>query len=601
MTNLIFSLKFALKNESKISFSFLLAQTLKSIFLALSLNLTALIVDEVQKRNFNSRTFILLTITLILNLFLSNLSLILREKIKIRLNYHLKNKLINTFQQIPYIEFENNDFLNNMNLAIEASNDKITNIFLSFSDFLSEIIKFISIFVLVCNLAKSIAALLIILLISTIFLESLSAKIMNKLFQAQSENDRLFKHFEDHCSDRDTMAYLRVMHALDYIRNKINKISNKLIKERIQTTAKASAISSMSRVASLLFLIVSSFILVKQLSLGQISLASFSVVFPSLLIVIETAVSISLQYALLAMNLFYAKHYKNLLASADGLKLNNELSLNTNSIKTYTNPSNISSLAKWSEIFQNWDSKEAIININNLSFSYPNSEIKILDGLNLKIYKSENIALLGRNGSGKTTLTKILLGLYPYNVGSIKVLGHELKSLSRSDISNIFTAIFQDYANYDFSLRENITLSNNDENKDNEIKKKLDFLNLGDISHDLNINLGKSTTDSHDFSQGIWQRIAIARAIIKRSPLLILDEPLSASDPEAEVDLYNKLFIDKERNKIMITHRIGAVREASRILILEDGKIISDGSHEDLINTSSIYQEMIENQKKWYK
>lgn len=241
------------------------------------------------------------------------------------------------------------------------------------------------------------------------------------------------------------------------------------------------------------------------------------------------------------------------------------------------------------------------ITLKNVSFKYPNLQQNILSNINLTIKKGETIAIVGQNGSGKTTLCKIIAGLYPIQSGEILYDNINLENIKYYNTS----AIFQNFCKYEMILKDNVSISQikDSENNDKILKsiKKSGLILQNDLFYNnIDTMLGKEF-DGIDLSGGQWQRIAIARGLFKEHNFIILDEPTSAIDPIEETNLYNNFSnICKNKTAILVTHRLGSVKLADRIIVLKNGKIVEEGSHKELIIKDGEYKKLYSSQKKWY-
>lgn len=245
------------------------------------------------------------------------------------------------------------------------------------------------------------------------------------------------------------------------------------------------------------------------------------------------------------------------------------------------------------------------IEFKNVTFKYPETEPLILDNLSMTLYGDKHYSFVGKNGAGKTTITKLLTGLYTNYEGEIYINNKNLRDYTQAELKGIFSVVYQDFAKYEVSLKESVSLGNINGCDEENIKKAVDVVGLEDevkrFKDGLDTPLGKTRTDGTDVSGGQWQRIAIARTLISSCPVYILDEPTASLDPISERNVY-KLFgrVSKGRMTIFITHRLGAARLADEILVLEDGKIVEQGSHDELLEQSGLYAEMFESQRSWY-
>lgn len=235
------------------------------------------------------------------------------------------------------------------------------------------------------------------------------------------------------------------------------------------------------------------------------------------------------------------------------------------------------------------------ISFQNLYFKYPGQNNFILKDINLDIKSGEKILLVGKNGVGKSTLIKLLLKIYEPTSGFIKINGININDIDNDEFARIITCIFQDSQLFNFSIRENIALSD----KDNEdlIKKSL---NLAGIDYLLNLPSSIDTNLNREFddtgyipSGGEVQKLSLARAIYKNSSIIILDEPTAAYDVESEFNFLKNIDqIFFRKTCLFVSHRLYHAKYFERIILLEDGRIVEDGSHEELMRNHGRYYKM---------
>lgn len=243
------------------------------------------------------------------------------------------------------------------------------------------------------------------------------------------------------------------------------------------------------------------------------------------------------------------------------------------------------------------------LEFNNVSFKYTNTDRYVLKNFNLSIEKGKKYALVGLNGEGKTTIVKLAVGLYSDYEGMILLNGKNIQEYSREELNQIMSVLFQDFAKYSTSIRENIwgskeggSLASINGIDGIELNALIDRLPDG-----IDTEIGKISEQSIDLSGGEWQKIAFARVLAKDSPVIILDEPTAALDPIIESKLY-ALFYDMTQNKtsIVISHRLGATKLYDNILVLSEGNVAESGTHDELIERKGLYYHMYESQKEWY-
>ncbi len=241
----------------------------------------------------------------------------------------------------------------------------------------------------------------------------------------------------------------------------------------------------------------------------------------------------------------------------------------------------------------------------SVSFRYPGSDIQALDNINLKITKGQRLAVVGMNGAGKTTLIKLLCRFYKPTAGRIMLNGVDISEYDYSDYIKIFSVVFQDFNLFSFALDQNVASSERIDAARLEKSFKgagLDAL-MEELSGDYTIPLGKHfDKDGRDFSGGEKQKIAIARALYKDAPIVVLDEPTAALDPIAEFEIYSK-FNDLvgQKASVFISHRLSSCRFCHNIAVFDGGKIVQFGSHDELLsNKSGKYSELWNAQAKHY-
>ena len=253
------------------------------------------------------------------------------------------------------------------------------------------------------------------------------------------------------------------------------------------------------------------------------------------------------------------------------------------------------------------DVEEFDIKLNNVQFSYPETEKKIFEGLNLEIKNGEKVAIVGVNGSGKSTLIKLLTKAYEVTGGEINLGGKNVLNISEDSFYKKICCLYQNNLNLRFlTVKENVSVGNVDipidETRVVEALEKADAMDfINEYPKKLNQILDKVYEGGIEPSGGQWQKIAIARALYKNADILILDEATSAIDAEAEEKIFNNIY-DSVSGKtvIIISHRFSTVRRADRIVVLEDGKIIEDGKHEELMALEGAYARAFNIQAKGY-
>jgi len=244
---------------------------------------------------------------------------------------------------------------------------------------------------------------------------------------------------------------------------------------------------------------------------------------------------------------------------------------------------------------------------DNVSFKYPGSSEDAIQEFNLTIKSGELIALVGENGAGKSTIVRLLLRFYDVDSGSINIGGVDLKNTNPEELRNRIGVLFQDYANYELTVRENVTMGRpNAEVLDDRVLESLrdarsEWL-VKKMPNGLDSKVGRLFEGGHDLSGGEWQRLALARIMYRDADIWILDEPTSSLDPEAEAAIFAELKENlKGRIGIVISHRFSTVRIADRIAVIVDGKVSEVGSHQVLMKAGGRYSQLFELQAAGYR
>jgi len=245
--------------------------------------------------------------------------------------------------------------------------------------------------------------------------------------------------------------------------------------------------------------------------------------------------------------------------------------------------------------------KEKIV-VGNLSFTYPGNEQKTINNISFEINKGEIVALVGPNGAGKSTLVRLLCRLYDPDSGAIRYDGNNIRNIDPEAYRKQFSVVFQDFMLYNLTAGENIRMGNiSAENSDPGIKSSAADTGISDMITALpkgyDTVIGNLFDDSRELSWGEWQKLALARALFRDAPVLILDEPSSSLDADTEFEIFSRFReIVKDRTSILISHRFTNVSLADKIIVLDKGAIAETGTHDELIKSGGMYSTMYNKQ-----
>lgn len=247
------------------------------------------------------------------------------------------------------------------------------------------------------------------------------------------------------------------------------------------------------------------------------------------------------------------------------------------------------------------------IQFHHVSFQYSSSSRKGLEDISLTIRPGEVVALVGENGAGKTTLIKLLCRLYDPAEGMITFEGINLRDFDPADLRREISVVFQDYAKYHLTASENIWLGNidlptNDEHIEEAARKSGADDVIKNLPKGYETLLGNWFEEGEELSIGQWQKVALARAFLRDSQVIVLDEPTSAMDALAEYEVFkNFRKLIEDRAAILISHRLSTVKMADCIYVLEDGRIVESGTHSELVQRGGTYAHLFETQAQHYR
>jgi len=246
------------------------------------------------------------------------------------------------------------------------------------------------------------------------------------------------------------------------------------------------------------------------------------------------------------------------------------------------------------------------IEFKNVSFTYPGQQDYALKNINIKLKAGKKLSVVGENGAGKTTFVKLLCRIYDPTDGAIFLDGVDIRDIDFDKYMALFSTVFQDYKLYALSLKDNVALSESDRTSDSEVENILRKAGFGDKLD--NLPKGVQTLVFRNFdgegfepSGGEGQKIALARALFKNSPIVVLDEPAAALDPRAEYEMYQNFDnLIENKTAVYISHRLSSARFCDCIAVFDNGEIVEYGTHDNLIHNNGLYAELWAMQAKYY-
>lgn len=409
------------------------------------------------------------------------------------------------------------------------------------------------------------------------FIRAKYGNIQWSIYSSQSHKINYLWYLRYLFTEFPTLSEIKIYGLKDYFLNKAKGLQNEIVDKYKKPIIRQTLISS----GASLVLPVIIFFAVKDFSTGLFgnkhSLGDFTFFLNILYTFVGQISNLLVNFGVIYENNLYVEDYFRL----QGLE---------NKIKQSSRP------------FRQIKAPHEIKFID-VSFSYPGSSKLVLDNINLTIKKGEDIAIVGHNGAGKTTLIKLLFRFYDPTYGKILVDGRNLKTLNIDSWYRQLSVLFQDFAKYNLTLKENVQFGQiKNKGSVKQALKQAQGEDVLKIKNGVDQVLGNWFENGEEISIGQWQKVAIARALYRNAPFLILDEPTSNIDPQAEYEIFNNLkHLYKKKSLVFISHRFSTVRMADKIYVLDQGKIVEQGSHNKLFENKGLYRKFFDIQKKGYE
>lgn len=510
----------------------------------------------------------------IINGFSNLLPTLFHEKAVGKLNYEL-NKKISRIHAVKFESTESLDEINKASTITDSVAGYINAFVFAFALFTP---YYIYMAVYLYSLKPILVISLVIIFIPTTVSQFFKTKIFSDAEDKTAPLRRENEYYEKCIVDREYFKETRFLGGFSYFARLYRESLENIHKIQIKADIKANFFELCMKILTVIGYLGVLYLLFIALMQGDITVGAFAAVFASL------------GRIFMLTEEFITFHIGHITSRAGRIK-------------------NYIRLLEWDErngVDVELDDTKGI-EIKNIYFKYPDAKENAINGISLNIKNGETIAIVGENGSGKSTLIRLLTGLYLPDSGIVINGGHSTADVSMKSLFKGVSAVFQKYQRYKMTLRNNIGISDVDKIDDND-KQMDDYCQMAGFSKDADsLTDGYDTMLSREFngvdlSGGQWQRVAIARGFYRRHKLIILDEPTAAIDPLEETRIYNSFAeISRDKTAIIVTHRLGSVRLADRIIVMKKGRIVERGSHDELMKVSGEYARMYESQRQWYE
>lgn len=499
------------------------------------------------------------------------------KNIPIFIKHHmLIHKLHARVVSMPLIRFEDSEFHNEIWRAkLVVYNQGLLNYFFGFADFIPNIVRFVGTICVIASFDVRFIPLAVLSVVPTFISKWIYNRELYRMRHEQTPLARRRDYLWDMLTGKDTVKEIRTMHTEDYIKGKWTKARDEVLEQDFAFDMKSTNVFLFCDLFRLCGFAASIALSVYFASRGIISVGQFAAcisAFGGLQAMTETLIS--------------------MVADQNGKAdfVGDFYDFFDNATET--------------EGDKPFDKFENEITVRNVCFAYPVSNKEVLHDVSFTIKKGERVVIVGENGSGKTTLSKIIAGVYEPGSGEVTYDGENAKAFERASFYHQFSVISQDFVKYQLTMRENIGMSTPTQiHNDEKLLQSAKAANIEQIVRrvgGLDTQLGREF-DGVELSGGEWQKISIARGLNKDADIIILDEPTSALDPLVEYDILKK-FVDLTEGKtsIIISHRVGLCRFADRIIVMQDGQVVGNGTHEELLGNNVEYARIWNEQARWY-
>lgn len=442
--------------------------------------------------------------------------------------------------------------------------------------------RFVAMTAVVAQITWWIVPLIALFLIPTLAAESRMAKLQWFVWDAKGDQRHVFWGLDYIIKQAKSQMELRSLQASKYVLRKIENMNEDFYQEQERTFRRANGVVLPTKILEILGTGIGSIVLLRQILSGALSLDRYFFLSGALFRVSGALNNVFGTVTRMQDSLLFADSYFTLVDTQATI---------------IDNP----------EAVQIKPSDTPEITFENVSFSYPGQDRTVFENLSLHIPAGQHIALVGENGTGKSTLIKLLLRFYRPTSGRILINGYDLNDIAIDSWYEHLATLFQDFNQYPLPIDENIQIGRSTEPVHKDALKEAASLSgvdtmVSKYKHGWNTVLDSSFKQGVEPSGGQWQRVAIARAFYRRANVIILDEPTSAIDAQAEYHIFNSIFEQyRHKTALIVSHRFSTVRKADRIVVLEHGKIKESGTHTELLKQAGLYAEMFNKQAEGYR
>lgn len=487
----------------------------------------------------------------------------------------LEKEIVRKYRKLDYSCYEDPQTYDSISRISQNPGEKIRMIFWKLCEMVRIIILLIG-YLLIFQQASPLLVGIFLLFLPPMLYENYKAGCLwYDLYSRQTADERKIAYYERLLTGKTSLAELKIYQATDYIEKLWKKQSSKLRKEEEETLIRVEkTLLRKSTFAALWYLCSGEFLLYGVIT-GRISVSMFLVLFQTILNIVDTVNGLLETFGNFSREIQEMSYLHSFFA-----------------------------LKNIPERKGCIDRPVRRIRFEHVCFSYPNAGTETLHDISFELDLSKSTAIVGENGSGKTTIIKLLCGLYQPTSGRILFDEYDIRNLNNGEIGKAIKVVFQDFFQYELTIRENIGFGNLARiSHDLELQEVLDAVHLEELKKlGLDTSLGKLEHEGIDLSRGQWQRLAVGRIFLNDTGYAVLDEPTASVDPVSEYNMYQLFYLLlRSRGSLMISHRLASAKMADHILVLKNGTIAEQGNHTELMKNQELYHELFCRQAEWYQ
>lgn len=487
----------------------------------------------------------------------------------------LEKEIVRKYRKLDYSCYEDPQTYDSISRISQNPGEKIRMIFWKLCEMVRIIILLIG-YLLIFQQASPLLVGIFLLFLPPMLYENYKAGCLwYDLYSRQTADERKIAYYERLLTGKTSLAELKIYQATDYIEKLWKKQSSKLRKEKEETLIRVEkTLLRKSTFVALWYLCSGGFLLYGVIT-GRISVSMFLVLFQTILNIVDTVNGLLETFGNFSREIQEMSYLHSFFA-----------------------------LKNIPERKGCIDRPVRRIRFEHVCFSYPNAGTETLHDISFELDLSKSTAIVGENGSGKTTIIKLLCGLYHPTSGRILFDEYDIRNLNNGEIGKAIKVVFQDFFQYELTIRENIGFGNLARiSHDLELQEVLDAVHLEELKKlGLDTSLGKLEHEGIDLSRGQWQRLAVGRIFLNDTGYAVLDEPTASVDPVSEYNMYQLFYLLlRSRGSLMISHRLASAKMADHILVLKNGTIAEQGNHTELMKNQELYHELFCRQAEWYQ